>query len=89
MLQEMAWESEKKRFAVAKLRKYFLDDLEVEYIVLHAFRWAPLLLYITSHPPLPAMHSGTFMFTLLEITEQNHLCPLKHRFHITRLTRSA
>ena len=39
LLQEMAWESEKKRLAVAKLRKYFLDDLEVEYIVLHAFRW--------------------------------------------------
>lgn len=36
--QELAWESEKKRLAVAKLRKHFLDDLEVEHIVLHAFR---------------------------------------------------
>ncbi|KAL0027158.1 hypothetical protein WJX79_011044 [Trebouxia sp. C0005] len=36
--QELAWESEKKRLAVAKLRKYFLDDLEVEHIVLHSFR---------------------------------------------------
>ncbi|KAL3160143.1 hypothetical protein ABBQ32_010912 [Trebouxia sp. C0010 RCD-2024] len=35
--QELAWESEKKRLAVAKLRKHFLDDLEVEHIVLHAF----------------------------------------------------
>ena len=42
MLQELAWESEKKRLAVAKLRKHFLDDLEVEHIVLHAFRWACL-----------------------------------------------
>lgn len=37
-LQELAWESEKKRLAVAKLRKHFLGDLEVEHIVLHAFR---------------------------------------------------
>ena len=44
IMQEMAWESEKKRLAVAKLRKYFLDDLEVEHIVLHAFR------YIISDP---------------------------------------
>lgn len=38
MVQELAWDSEKKRLAVAKLRKHFLDDLEVEHIVLHAFR---------------------------------------------------
>lgn len=36
--QELAWESAKKRLAVSKLRKHFLDDLEVEHIVLHAFR---------------------------------------------------
>ena len=28
--------------ALAKLRKHFLDDLEVEHIVLHAFRYCPL-----------------------------------------------
>ena len=56
-MQEMAWESEKKRVAVAKLRTYFLGDVEVEHIVLHAFRWPPLLLYITSHLPLPASPS--------------------------------
>lgn len=44
MLQELAWESEKKRLAVAKLRKYFLDDLEVEHIVLHSFRYCSLAL---------------------------------------------
>lgn len=44
MLQELAWESEKKRLAVAKLRKYFLDDLEVEHIVLHSFRYYTLAL---------------------------------------------
>ena len=38
LLKELAWESEKKRLAVAKLHKHFLDDLEVEHIVLHAFR---------------------------------------------------
>lgn len=42
VLQELAWESEKKRLAVAKLRKYFLDDLEVEHIVLHSFRYCSL-----------------------------------------------
>ncbi len=44
MLQELAWESEKKRLAVAKLRKYFLDDLVVEHIVLHSFRYYSLAL---------------------------------------------
>lgn len=48
MLQELAWESEKKRLAVAKLRKYFLDDLEVEHIVLHSFRYCspPLVCFV-------------------------------------------
>jgi len=44
VLQELAWESEKKRLAVAKLRKYFLDDLEVEHIVLLSFRYCSLAL---------------------------------------------
>ncbi|KAI5061173.1 hypothetical protein GOP47_0023678 [Adiantum capillus-veneris] len=36
--QELQWESEKKSTALAKLRKLFLDPLEVELILLHAFK---------------------------------------------------
>ena len=43
MIQELAWESEKKRLALDKLRKHFLDDLEVEHIVLHSFRYCPFV----------------------------------------------
>ncbi len=36
---------------MAKLRKYFLDDLEVEHIVLHAFRYViiPVVTALFSH----------------------------------------
>lgn len=50
-IQELAWESEKKRLAVSKLRKHFLDDLKVEHIMLHAFRSV-----ITSVRQLHAAH---------------------------------
>lgn len=32
----LAWDTEKRRLALAKLRAYFLDGVEVERIVLHA-----------------------------------------------------
>ena len=35
---ELAWESEKKRLALEKLRSWFLADVEVERVVLHAFQ---------------------------------------------------
>ncbi|GBG93046.1 hypothetical protein CBR_g58401 [Chara braunii] len=35
--KELQWESEKKSIALAKLRRWFLDDVEVERVVLRAF----------------------------------------------------
>lgn len=35
--KELAWENEKARLMLAKVRKWFLDDVEVERIVLHGF----------------------------------------------------
>ena len=35
--KELAWESEKAKLMLAKARKWFLDDVEVERIVLHGF----------------------------------------------------
>lgn len=35
---ELAWETEKRKLALAKLRAHFLDKVEVERIVLHALR---------------------------------------------------
>ena len=57
-MQELACESEKKPLAVAKLRKHFLDNLEVEHIVLHAFRYVygtafGILSYAYLVDPLP------------------------------------
>ena len=36
--KELAWESEKKRIGLEKLRKAFIDDIAVEHIKLNAFR---------------------------------------------------
>jgi hypothetical protein len=36
--KELQWESERARLALEKLRAAFLDDIEVERIVLRAFR---------------------------------------------------
>eukprot|EP01018_Ginkgo_biloba_P034090 Gb_18040 [translate_table: standard] len=36
--KELQWECEKKNIGLSKLRRYFLDSLEVERIVLHAFQ---------------------------------------------------
>nr|A8J1V4.1 RecName: Full=Cilia- and flagella-associated protein 44 [Chlamydomonas reinhardtii] len=35
---ELAWESERQRLGLAKLRRYFLDGLESERVVLHSLR---------------------------------------------------
>eukprot|EP00899_Mesostigma_viride_P010867 jgi/Mesvir1/19782/Mv13079-RA.2 len=36
--KELAWESEKKALALAKMRRWFLDNVEVERCVMRAFR---------------------------------------------------
>ncbi|KAL6756288.1 hypothetical protein V8C86DRAFT_2652820 [Haematococcus lacustris] len=36
--RELAWETEKRRLALAKLKAFFLDEIEVEHIVLYAVR---------------------------------------------------
>lgn len=54
---ELAWESERKRLALEKLRNWFLADVEVERVVLRAFRSGRKIASIRTAKLSPALEA--------------------------------